>query len=529
MPKTEKKVLKNVPETPTEPSEDAPIIDPPAPEPEEERKTDAETAQPTDQPPPSAGTEPPAKKTGKGYKLTDEEANARPNILQRLALLENWEDTYVYLYRTRPFTNKLLNGQRHVHVKRWDTLVDEEDILQEAGSGAYLIQVTRRDPKTGIRRMFDSGEIRVLNMNHPPKIPTGEWVDDPRNKEWEWARAIIFKVKDEEKAPPAPPPPDPLIEILRDELKASRDELKDIRQEMNKPKPDPNAGLVTLIAPFIPAIVAKITAPAPTPADPFTQVAAVLKVVNEIRPATAESKDASSELERLLKVQKTLDEQYGGRSNGGGEQRSRKTGLQELIADCAPHVSQMLTPVFQMVAMGMQQRGGMQGGMMQTGQPMPESAGLIPAAPQENNGWSNNGAPPEQPQQKPGPQLVKPPTIEALAQRFLSALQKDEDGFSVGDWYLETYGENEFIEARAQGKFRIIQDLQSVPNVWRFLAVYLEDKKLDRIITEFVTWTPGDGDDDDEDEEDETPPIDAAPEQTITTGWTQQPEMQEAH
>ena len=193
--------------------------------------------------------------------------------------------------------NRLMGGNRKIHVKRYDTPFDVQDLMLEAGSGVYQFQATKQDPKTGKRPMFATGEVKILNVNHPPKIPVGEWVDDPRNKEWQWAKEAIMK-QAIVAAPVAPPPPDPLIGILEKTIDRQEAAMQALRAEMTAnakaaadaaaaPKPDPAAGVMAILAPFLPAIIGKLTAPPPPPPDPMASLTAAITLLKSVTPPPA--------------------------------------------------------------------------------------------------------------------------------------------------------------------------------------------------------------------------------------------------
>ena len=506
---------------------DAPETTPAAPIPPPEPEMPIETAQSEPEPPPTPESqpeapepeapEPEAAQPKKRHRPTDDEANNEPNVLQRTAALDSWEGVLLYLYRTRPYTNKLLNGQRHVHVKRYDQAIDIQDILEEAGSGAYLIQCTRRDPKTGKRPMFDSGEIRILNPNYPPKIPPGEWVDDPRNKEWEWARDVIFPKKVEA---PAAPPPDPLVEIMREQLAAQRIETAELRKEMREAaaKKDPTEQtLISIIVPFVPAIVARLTAPA-TP-DPTQALFMQYLMKQAEAKQEAVAADPMKSLEQQFELSSKMEERYG---NRGG--RSRKSATQEFITDMTAAAAPIIAPIVQVIAQGVlqQQRTQQQQPQPQPAQYQPQPAQYQPpqvAAPPSPLAGAGQ-APPANLSQGPGPQIVKDaPNIEAIAQAVVDHVESNLSGVDLGDWYIEKYGREEFDEVRMQGKSAIIRDLNAVP---LFEKAELENGIVDQLISDFLLWEPAE--DNDEDDEDAPPPAAVAP---IKSGWTQPVAAQE--
>lgn len=433
-------------------------------------------------------------------------------ILDRLMGLPTWEGVWAYVYRIQPFSNRLVGGNRKVHVKRYDAPFDVQDLMNEAGSGVYQIQATRLQPATGKRPMFDSGEIRILNQNHPPKIPPGEWVDDPKNKEWQWAKEAIFK---KEAPPAAPAPPDPLVGLLQDTINAQREEMREMRSEIRNAaaqasKKDPGEiTLASILAPFLPAIAKKLMEAPPDPMASLTAAITLLKEVNPPAPTVA-AVDPMTALDKQLELHKKLED-ITGKDTGGG--RSRMTGGEEMFVKAMEH----LGPA---IAEGTKLVGGLimlkaQKDMQQPQQPAPAFT------PQPQPGQPEPWTPQQPQQQRPGQQKPQPPkpVIGDIAQSVLDHLQAGKDGFELGDWYLEKYGEDEFLEARAQGTNQLMLDLQKVPNLWRFLAEFYENKKLQVLLKEFVTWTQPD-DEDDEEEEEDTPTAAPSNAKPIQDGWT---------
>jgi len=499
--KAPKKNLQSPPETPPEetPPPEVPETSQPSPQ-DEPQQPLFETEAAAEQTPTTEPKETIADLTGKRKqgRPTKEDSLKSEQIIDRLYNMLSWDGVYVYVYRQRPVTNKLLSGEKNVFVKRWDTRFDEQELLEEAGSGLYLLRATRRDPKTGQRPQFDMGEQRVLNMNYPPKIPPGEWVSDPRNKEWEWAKDIIFQ---KTPATAAAPAADPLVEILRDQINAGRQEMAIMRQEMRESATKKDSGeqtLMSVLAPFVPAIVAKLTAPPPPPppaADPFAMMTAALTFMDKVRPPiTEQPKDAAAELDRVLDLQDKMEARMGGGKHGG---RSRKTGLQELIADVAPSVAQVLSPVMQMILTGMnraQQQAGIQPLQLQPPPSQPGQPELTEVQPHPGPGV--------------GPRPVehrKQPTVEGFSDKVLELLKEGADGYQLGDWYVDEFGIDEMNDVREQGKPQILKDLRSCPNPWRFIAVYEESGALDKFLREFVTWEPPTEDDPEEEPRDEEP------------------------
>lgn len=101
-----------------------------------------------------------------------------------------WQQLEFYLYRKAPVTDRLAGGNPVKYVTKYGQGVDLETIKREHGSGIYKALVNQLAVTSGKE---SSKTIRQLTFeiedtNYPPKVPPGEWVDDPRNKRWAWAR-----------------------------------------------------------------------------------------------------------------------------------------------------------------------------------------------------------------------------------------------------------------------------------------------------------------------------------------------------
>lgn len=479
----------------------SPIEDP---DPPIEQIDNKDTAEPTDDAP-SVEPEPAKRRPGRPSK-TDPPV-LRSGIIERINNLTSWDGTRVYCYRWEPFTDRKAGGKQSVMVKRYDGPFDEQDVLEDPGmgSGVYEFVVNRTDPQTRQRRIIDSGMVRLLNMKYPPRIPQKEWVDDERNKDWEWARNVCDKTE-APGAVPVAPATDPLVEILRDQLVSSRQEMTLMRQEIretaNKKDPHEQSVLTVLLQKFL----EKPAPPPPPPADPVRDMLMTYLMKQlDSKSEPPKPADPAAELERILDIQAKIEERMGGGRNAA---RSRKTGTQEMITDIAAAVGPALTPIVQVIAAGMlrqQQQAGQQQPQPQAPQQVAISPGIDHAAMQ----------PPTPPQ---GPQLVKTaPTIQALADAVLDHLRRRAVGLDLGDWYIEQFGMEEFNELRLQGKPKLVADLQTTPQ-WAEIAHHGMGE-LDKLLSEFITWQPEESDDEDEDEDDE-PPAGTTP-----NGWTQPQEV----
>jgi hypothetical protein len=104
---------------------------------------------------------------------------------------EEWRQGYsLYLYRCEPITDKRITG-KEIFIKKIFQTTDPQLIMEEEGSGKYLAILNFMDPATRQGRAVYSHYFEIMNLKFPPQVPMGEWVDDPRNKKWAWAKPLL--------------------------------------------------------------------------------------------------------------------------------------------------------------------------------------------------------------------------------------------------------------------------------------------------------------------------------------------------
>lgn len=192
-------------------------------------------------------------------------------LIKAYPLSEWGERLFAYLYRLGPTIDRGRTGSKH-NVQRFSQPVDEETILKSSygGSGDYQFILNRWDPHTRQTRMLRQHNFKLLNMDYPPRIPFGEWINADANKEWLWAKPkleAIAKAEAEAAKQPAaaltlPPGADPttifnlVLSMVEKVLPKSSDKdevIKTIRENYTqqlaeaKSKPGELLELVTTI------------------------------------------------------------------------------------------------------------------------------------------------------------------------------------------------------------------------------------------------------------------------------------------
>jgi hypothetical protein len=93
----------------------------------------------------------------------------------------------IYLYRVEPVIDRTRTGN-HKFIMTYAEPVNEDRIMADCGSGRYKLILNFRKPGAEQGDTVDTFYMDILNMKYPPKIPIGEWTDDPINKKWAWCK-----------------------------------------------------------------------------------------------------------------------------------------------------------------------------------------------------------------------------------------------------------------------------------------------------------------------------------------------------
>lgn len=113
-----------------------------------------------------------------------------------------WEsELFAYLYRMGPITDrKATDRENCVYIAKYSEPPEVERIMEHHGSGLYKLMLNHYSHATGKTLSLVIFTFRILNESYPPVVPIGEWVDDPRNKDWQWAKqAMLLKAAKQDK------------------------------------------------------------------------------------------------------------------------------------------------------------------------------------------------------------------------------------------------------------------------------------------------------------------------------------------
>ena len=407
--------------------------------------------------------------------------------LRNIAIPDWGTRYYLYVYRLEPLIDRLRSGEIK-YTMRYAEPIDEQKLMLEHGSGRYRLNLVALKPATGKDSGTEIGryECDILNAAYPPKIPKGEWMDDPRNKKWAWAREpdaptpataaqssgsvidamrvvneIRGQVRDEMEPDQEPDNPvatalgmakdllqmradNPMVDILKDELKDLRAEAAAERAENRK-------------------LQAEMRAPAaPQATNPITNV---VQTIKELEPL----------FEKFMpKVTEAAKEVVRGRRPGFGE---------ILVEQGLPILGDILKPWSTALAARFMQAQppngyapiGPQPAVPQPGQPVIAGPAAQPTPPRIIQF------------------LSQPMVISAFKSHFddfVRAKTDDEKeaGLEFAYWIFKSMGEQPLIDARAMGTSNILMLFKNTAPIWATLQQH--ESKLVEFLDQVVSWKP---------------------------------------
>ena len=189
----------------------------------------------------------------------------------------------IKVYRLEPIIDRL-RGSENKYITIYAEPITEEKLKIDQGSGRYRLYFNYKEP-AGLDKEVDSIELDVMDMNFPPKVPAGEWVDDARNKKWAWARPAG--------APGGPPAQAPLENAYETVL-----EIQDRERTRNGEKTsdiDRFTGMVTAVKTLLPE--------APKATDNTMLNTIVTLLTAQIQSSQKEAQDLRGQVFQLIQKQ----------------------------------------------------------------------------------------------------------------------------------------------------------------------------------------------------------------------------------
>ena len=415
---------------------------------------------------------------------------------------DDWGTRYnLYIYRQEPIIDRTRAGEPK-YIMQYAEPISEDRILADHGSGRYKLILNFRKPGADRGDEVDTGYISLLNMNYPPRIAPGEWVDDPRNRTWSWAKKTF---------PPEAPNPAMLATDPLKALEAVNRIRKDISEEM---RPNDTAEERMLMM----ATILEKLSPRASSADEMMKNIAVL--MHELRPPedklnafllqnygemlkeVLKSKEQQPERANGLAVIKEVVTGFKdlipqvkelipglGEGTGAAVGRSRLNSWQEFTVAMGPYLSAVLAPLAQVVA-----------SRIQNAPMMPPGASYQLPAPAQGNGAGAGAAAPGT--MMPFLQMIANPMVNyAREMAPPDSYDPQECGEDFAAWVHEGFGANPLYNdaiaaARLMGPIGVIAAFKATP-LWNDRGPTNSAPSLASLETQlfpffnaFLNWTP---------------------------------------
>lgn len=417
----------------------------------------------------------------------------------------------IKVYRLKPIADYVrVTGQKFAHI--YEEPVNEEKLKQDEGSGRYRLYLNFKQPAEGDKEI-DSIELDILDPRYPPNLPKGAWVDDPRNKEWEWAKPLLEKKWAAQEGQPTPQPQqqmNAMAETFRavKEIMPQPTTVKDTIETIGAvkalipqpPPPTENALLNSIVQ----LVVAQNTASQVALAAAqergdklLAQVIALSQRPPQEQPnGLATFKGVLGELKDLVGVDTIKDLFSRGTEAVTG--RSRMSGWQEFLQPMATKLMDGIGPIasaimnLQIQKMQMQRQQQTQNGTAQTGQVQQQIAAPVNGTQQPVNA---NGAT-AQPQQPPAANLINfldmvEPSLENHFKEWVESGEEEWSGDGFATWVYDGYGQlwrgiDWHAEAKKLGALMLVTMYKQSP-YWK--AFEAHEAKFNEFVQSFCEWS----------------------------------------
>lgn len=429
-------------------------------------KTDVETPPATREPPKDT-----TKKTRPPFTRKNPDGTEKtPKILtffQQVARIakEDWGTrASIKLYRLEPVINRLVTSDNK-YIGVYAEPVDEERIKVDYGSGKYRLYLNYKLPATAEGKELDSVEFDILDEKYPPKIPAGEWVDDPKNKKWAWARAAVMAQF------PATAPPPTAAHDLVDTMRAVNEIQTSAVERERASQVDPFA-MIKAVKDLMPAPVAPasengmFTAIVTMMTENAKSQAAILTA--QIAAAQADNKELRQELRDMRNTKQ------------GGGWKEILTEVKEFL----PSIKELFPPESR-------SRQPWWTGVVEqlvSGPVLPMLADKILAGQQQNGAPPPNG----QPRVNGAAQTNIINFLQQIGPAVVRYVSNEADGGMLADSLYDVHGTSiagiPWIEAKSRAGVDGLFNLFKQSPFWPVLQS--QEPQFRTFLTQFVNWKP---------------------------------------
>lgn len=441
----------------------------------------AQTEETTEPGAPTATAPPEAGEARRGRGRPPKQAKPEIRFFDRLRNLSlgEWENYLVYLYRTAPRTDAKKGGASANYITKYGAAFDEETVKRECGSGGYKIHLNQIGGD-GKSRTVEVYFFDILDPNFPPKIAPGEWLNDPANEKWAWAKAAYEQQGKTEQPAPTGGTSDmsgalhavgEIIKVLKPGDGASADPISQINAIgalLDRQKPE-------------------TPAPPPPLPDPITQFAALAAALKDLRPEAPPSGDSHNDLMIQLITQNVeLTNKLTQMKSPAAPRSSLNETLETInkLKGLFPADSQnpwlaaitTIADKFGPAAEAyVEQRTMRPPGDAPAGQPpggeRAEAPGSPPAGDKNREAFMQHRA-----------------MVQQIAGPLLSHLQAGQPGEDFAIWFVDGYGYGFFNQLKTLGKEQIMLVIKSIPELWN--QIQPMDQLFSKFLDQFLAWAP---------------------------------------
>jgi hypothetical protein len=428
----------------------------------------------------------------------------------------------IYLYRVEPVIDRRRSGSQ-TYITKYAEPISEDRILADHGSGRYKAMLNFRKPGAEQGDEVDSLYIDLLNLQFPPKIPPGDWVDDPNNKKWAWAKQSIGKEPQQNGGANLVEALEVLSEIQEStrkgvlaqipQPKSTVDELDKMASFMDKVRPVPAAPSTATSDRMFDMLNTFMTNQLAASRSETQELRAELREIrNKSNPAAGQNgglslvKELVGGIKELMPDIKEIVPGFG-QDGGGGRQRP---WWQEAALLVAPHVGGVIQPFANLAASAIAAK------MMQ---PQPGMNGYQPNPSQPQTGQTQPALPPGTPTMMPFLQMIAFPMVNHVRDIGTrndegEELTAESMGKDFALWVFNGYGSDSrygqaILAARAMGPTGIIAAFRSTP-LWsdkgpqqNLVSLAELEPKLLGFFSAFLAFDPNEQESDDEPQQDD--------------------------
>lgn len=454
---------------------------------------------------------------------------------------DQWSNMIVYLWRCAPTVERKAAG-KPTSIGKMARSFDMETILKEHGSGHYRFDVCRipsnGSPQARIRQHYEV----IMNMDYPPRVPLGDWINDPENEMWKWAEEPLKLDQARTKArieaiengsPTTPADPTAIFSTVLEGVRSLRGEKDDnaglagqllqmvmTNQETMRAMNDPTRQLTTLKA-----LMTELS-PQQRGPDMSTmmlefmrdQVTALREELKEMRNGT-NKRSVVEELKEFTTVFTELAPSLGFNKRGpAGTPNPAANGGTDwgnVIKEVGPMVLPFLTAAMQRLGNGAPPAPA-QGWTPQlpaaTAQPVEQQQ---PAHAQQQQ--------PQQQGEQPDMSTLPPEQRDAVLQLqakmqacwtkyqqlitavvpfLIDRFKARETGYEMRDWFLDRHGRNLWVQFKDDGGPEVLTALAGTHPYLK--TVLTPPEQVMQYFVEFFT-EPEDDEDEDDDNGDTLP------------------------